>query len=210
MNDEETSLSSDVCNFVNCNWNRKLLANYLAIMFPYMITSLISMVLIRLWTGRVIFSIIYGSFLVVFFIFIRTKVLCSHCPYYKDKKFLDPLPKIWKYNKRPINQVGISITSIGMLFFLTFPVISLSIGARSILEKSASIKIWQLAIYFIFIFLAILFAIFYIIKLTNNFCTKCINIVCPMNRVPKEVITKYLEFNTELKNVYHESGYTFD
>ncbi len=210
MSDEESSISSDICDLVNCKWNRKLLANYLAIMFPYMITSLISMTLIRLWTGKLAFTLTYGIFLIIFFVFIRTKVLCSHCPYYKDKRFLDPLPKIWKYNPKPMSRIEVIITSIGMIFFLIFPAISLAYGLWYILEKQEEILIWQITIFGIFMGLTIIFALFYILKLSNSFCTRCINFACPMNRVPKDIVSKYLEVDTELGKIYQESGFISD
>ena len=210
MSDEEISISSDICNLVNCKWNRKLLASYLAIMSPYMITSMISTLLIRLWTERVVFSIIYGSFLVIFFIFIRTKILCSHCPYYKEKRFLDPLPKIWKYSPRPMNQTEKIITSIGMLFFLIFPVSSQAYGAWNIITNLERMMTWQISIYFTFMALTIFTAMFFVLNLTSNFCIRCINFACPLNRVTKEVVDKYLELNKELKTIYQESGFLSD
>jgi len=210
MSNDETSNNHDVCNLVNCKWNRKLLTSYLAIMFPYMITSLISLTLIRLWTGKLAFTLTYGIFLIIFFVFIRTKILCSHCPYYKEKRFLDPLPKIWKFNPKPMNKMGVIITSIGMVFFLIFPAVSLAYVLWYIIEKLESTITWQIVIYSIFLVLTILFALFYVLKLTSNFCLKCINFSCPMNRVPKDVISKYLEVNIEMKNIYQKAGFAFD
>ena len=106
---------------LNCKWERKLLWQFYCVFSPYLFVSSTGMILFRYWSGIRVYSIIYTSFLVVYFLVIRLKVLCSHCPYYQQKKFMEPLPKIWKYQSKPMNLLEKIINFTGHFFFLLFP-----------------------------------------------------------------------------------------
>jgi hypothetical protein len=38
-------------------------------------------------------------------------------------------------------------------------------------------------------------------------CSRCVNFSCPLNRVPKAVVDKYLEKNPVMKEAWERSGY---
>ena len=115
--------------------------------------------------------------LILFSVFIKTRVLCSHCPRYVERGDIlrcwagFGIPKLWRY------QTG-----------------TLSVGERIVFFAS-HIIVWSYPILFMFLASDKLFflclytaslALFYVLK-RNFFCKKCINFACPLNCTPPGV-----------------------
>ena len=176
---------------LNCKWERKLLWQFYNVFSPYLLISTTGMILFRYWSGIRVYSIIYTSFLVVYFLVIRLKVLCSHCPYYQQKKFMEPLQKIWKYQSKPMNLLEKTINLTGHFFFLLFPTTIQSYGIWFLLTKVSDLKNHQLIVSSVFLGVTILTGIYYVIGLASKLCTRCVNLHCPQNRVPKNLVKLY-------------------
>lgn len=176
---------------LNCKWERKLLWQFYCVFSPYLFVSSTGMILFRYWSGIRVYSIIYTSFLVVYFLVIRLKVLCSHCPYYQQKKFMEPLPKIWKYQSKPMNLLEKIINFTGHFFFLLFPATIQSYGIWFLLTKVSDLKNYQLIVSSILLGVTILTGIYYVVGLASKLCTRCVNLHCPQNRVPKNLVKLY-------------------
>ena len=182
---------------LNCNWNRKLLLSYLSFLSPYMFISTVSLVLLRIWTGKSSFIITYSIFLPIFFVLFRPLVQCSHCPYYKEKKFLEPLPKIWKFNLRPMNKYESISYLVGLGFFLMFPLTAQFIGLSFMISSVNITSNWKIILFSIIIFCTFVLDLFFIINLYTKLCTHCIHFSCPMNRVSEEIVREFLEIHPE-------------
>lgn len=176
---------------LNCKWERKLLWQFQRVFSPYLFVSTTGMILFSILSGISVYSIIYTSFLVVNFFVIRLKVLCSHCPYYEQKKFLEPLPKIWKYQSKPMNLFEKIVNFTGHFFFLLYPIVVQTYGIWYLLAKIGDLKNHQLIVSSVFLGVSILIAIYYAVGLATKLCTKCVNLDCPQNRVPKNFVKLY-------------------
>jgi len=188
---------------LNCKWERRLLWQFQSVFSPYLFVSTTGMILFNIWSGIRVHSIIYTSFLVVYFLIIRLKVLCSHCPYYEQKKFMEPLPKIWKYQAKPMNLLEKIVNFTGHFFFLLFPTTIQSYGIWFLLTKVSDLKNHQLIVSSILLGVTILTGIYYVVGLASKLCTRCVNLHCPQNRVPKSLVklynTRFLSQTTDKK-----------
>jgi hypothetical protein len=176
---------------LNCKWERRLLWQFQSVFSPYLFVSTIGMVLFSYWSSIRVYSIVYSCFLVVYFFFIRLKVLCSYCPYYEQKKFLEPLPKIWKYQSKPMNLFEKIVNFTGHFFLILFPATIQSYGLWYLIHKTGSPKSIQIITLSVFLGMTILTAFYYVIGLATKLCNKCVNIQCPQNRVPKNLVKLY-------------------
>ena len=177
---------------INCKWERRLLWQFQSVFSPYLLISTIGLILFSYWSGIRVYSIVYSCFLVVYFFFIRLKVLCSHCPYYDQKKFLEPLPKIWTYQSKPMNLFEKIVNFTGHFFFILFPTTIQSYGLWFLINKIGIPKNTQIITISIFLVVTILTAFYYVVGLAVKLCTKCVNIQCPQNRVSKELVKLYI------------------
>lgn len=182
---------------LNCNWNRKMLVRYLAYFSPYMILSSISLILLRIWTGRSSFIIAYSVFLPIFFILIRPLLQCSHCLYYREKKFIEPIPKIWRFNFRSMNNFEKIIYLIGLSFFQIFPLSAQTVGLIFLSNNFDTATKWKLIVFAIIVFLTFALNLSFIINLSTKLCTRCIHFSCPMNKVPEDIKNKFHQSNPD-------------
>lgn len=176
---------------LNCKWNRRLLWRFQSVFSPYLLVSTTGMILFNIWSGIRVYSIIYTSFLVIYFLVIRLKVLCSHCPYYEQKKFMEPLPKIWKYQSKPMKLFEKIVNFTGHFFFILYPTVIQSYGIWFLLVKISDLKNYQLIVSSIFLGMTLLTGIYYVVGLASRLCSKCVNLHCPQNRVPKNLVKLY-------------------
>jgi hypothetical protein len=193
----------DICDSenLNCNWNKNLLVRYLIFFSPYMIISTISLILLRIWTGRSSFIITYSIFLPIFFILFRPLVQCSHCPYYKEKKFMEPIPKIWKFNFRSMTNFEKISYLIGLSFFQIFPLSAQIVGIISLINRSDNANQWNIVIFSLVMFLTLVLNLSFILNLSTKLCIRCIHFSCPMNRVKQEIKNKFIESNPDFENI---------
>lgn len=197
--DERNNQSSS--EKLNCKWNRKLLLSYLSFLSPYMLISTIGLVLIRIWTGKRSFIITQSIFLLLFFVLFRPLVQCSHCPYYKEKKFLDPLPKIWKFKLRPMNSFEKASYLVGLGFFIIFPLIAQFIGLSFMISNMDTTVNWKIILFSTIIFITIILDLFFTINLYTKLCTRCIHFSCPLNRVSAAVVAKFVVIHPEYEAI---------
>ncbi|NPD89945.1 MAG: hypothetical protein HGN29_14630 [Asgard group archaeon] len=194
---EEERINLNFSEKLNCNWNRKLLLSYLSYLSPYMLISTIGLVLLKIWTGKNSFIITYSIFLPIFFVLFRPLIQCSHCPYYKEKRFIDPLPKIWKFNFRPMNNFERISYLVGLGFFLVLPLTAQFIGLGFLINNLVIFNNWKIIVYSLIILTTFILNLFFIFNLYTKLCTCCIHFSCPLNRVSKEV-------KNEFENLYPE------
>ena len=125
---------------------------------------------------------------IVFFGFWEIRILCSHCPYYAEPgPFFRcianyGLPKVWKYNPKPISTSEKIQFVIGLILVFGYPFPYMIIGRQ---------YLWALATAggtVVFFPVLLVFA-----------CPRCVNLSCLLNRVPDEVAREYLDLSPGMK-----------
>lgn len=182
---------------LNCRWNRNLLISYLVYFSPYMMVSTISLILLRIWTGKSSFILTYSIFLPIFFVLFRPLIQCSHCPYYKEKKFMEPIPKIWKFNFRAMNNFEKTSYMIGLSFFQIFPLSAQIVGLVFLIDNFEIVTRWKIIVFSFIILITLILNISFVANLYTKLCTRCIHFSCPMNRVPESIKIKFVDTNPD-------------
>lgn len=119
-------------------------------------------------------------FCVIFFSGIETRVLCSHCPHYGEAGiFLRcwaalGFLKLWKWRLGPLSIMEKIILLGGFLLIWLYPLPFLVIGKMWILLMGYSLS-----------------TVGFFVILQWQFCSHCINLYCPLNRVPANVRNEF-------------------
>ncbi|NPD89942.1 MAG: hypothetical protein HGN29_14615 [Asgard group archaeon] len=218
--DEESNcIECEGADKLLCKWDKKRIVKFYVIYFLFTFPSWYGLILLRYWAGIGVFALTYLVFTIAYFIFIEMYVLCSHCPYYSRKgKILycqsskHGMPKIWEYKPGPLKIWEKIVTLTGMLFFLLFPVITISYGFSSLWNNESawnegSYAMWKLIILLFLDILSVIFGFMFVIVLKKRFCSQCVNFSCPLNTVSKEFVDVYLKNNPVMKKAWEEAGY---
>jgi hypothetical protein len=142
----------------------------------------------------------YIGYLIFFFQVWENKILCSHCPYYAfvDSKHVKcyanyGIYKAWKYNPAPMTTSEKVQFLIGITLFAGIPLILF--------------LIIRLYAYF---WISLVLTLAWVISMHFLSCSKCPNLSCPLNHVPKEVMDEYLKQNSIMRKAWEEVGYVID
>jgi hypothetical protein len=47
-------------------------------------------------------------------------------------------------------------------------------------------------------------------EIHHNYCTRCANFSCPLNRVPKDIVDAYLTQSPVMRQAWEQSGYRLE
>jgi hypothetical protein len=129
----------------------------------------------------------------LYFFFIETRILCSHCPHYAGAgntlKCLANYgaPKLFRYRFGPMSRAEKALL-LGCIFVLLgYPLFFMVPGGQGAL--------------------AVLYAVSaagHVLFLRRRFCTRCINFFCPLNAVRKDHRKVFLERNPEIARILGE------
>ena len=113
--------------------------------------------------------------------------------------------KLWKYHPEPLKLWEKLGFLGGALFFVLYPII---VEIYGLLEITNSTFQGEITILLGLLIILSTFGGFYFFwVLTKNICPSCVNFSCPLNRVPKEIVDKYLMRNPIMKEAWEASGY---
>ena len=151
------------------------------------------------------------GYFTVFFI-VETRILCSHCPYYsKDGIMVHCLAnhgfiKFYRYHPEPMNLFERTLLIIGFVLFGTIPLVG---QVPSIIRIASNLPSEQTIFITLLVLLgvSVLGVIFSFTFLFTRICTKCVNFSCPFNKVPEELVDKYLDLNPDMKSAWLEHGH---
>ena len=121
-----------------------------------------------------IVQLTWVAILVVFFVFVEIRVLCSHCPHYaEDSRVLRcwanyGMPKVWPYRPGPMTWVEKAVLFAGFGAVWGTPLAVMVLHRR----------------WFLFAVGAATTVGFFVL-LGQVQCRRCINLACPLNRVPE-------------------------
>lgn len=180
---------------LKCRYNHRDLLNFIVPSLALIMLAFIGMILAGY--GWYIFGEI--GFMLFFFNFWETRILCSHCPYYVEKCLtLHCIAnygslKIWKYNLGLMNKLEKIQFIIGTTVLIGYPFIFLILGKQYILA--------------LLIAVGVIMFFWYLRKYT---CSKCINFSCLLNSVPKETVDRYLKRNPVMRKAWEEKGWEIE
>lgn len=164
---------------VHCHFRVRDFVSFMAIALPSLFLA--AWAIARF---RSVFLYAWVALCILFFGLVETRVLCSHCPHYAEPS---PLlrcwanwgtPKLWRNRSGALSGLERAILYAGFaaVWGSPLPFVHVSFG-------------WQgLLVY------AIATGGFFAV-LRWAFCSRCINVHCPMNRVPAVIRERFLLLN---------------
>ena len=197
---------------LNCRFERERLLGFLAMCFPFITASVLGLYTVGMIVGNQIFLVAYGAFYAVFFGFIEPRILCRHCPHYAREGSTIRchanygLPRIWKYDPRPLKGLERTGVLAGFGMFGLYPIAVEGFG------------IWTLFVVMGFVnppgglllmgvtLINMASAITLLVLLRRHYCARCVNFGCPMNNTSSNLRTAYLTRNPDIKRLWEEAG----
>ncbi len=205
----ECKLSKDLnCRFDNdlviCFRNRHLPFRALA----FIVVGITSYLAQIFWTFFLFVAVTILNFAVL-----ETHYLCRHCPFYeKEGRTLEcitlkGLPRLWKFDPSPSSRGDRIAMSLVGGFIDVFPLIVGAYATWVLFSTGAGLFLILLAAGLTIISLI---AAGYLEKfIRENYCEKCVNLSCAMNKVPLNLREAYLEKNPEMRKIWAACGYDF-
>lgn len=205
---------------LHCKFKRKHSLIFAGLAVPYMAVGFVGLFFTGFYTGNFLFLIAYAIFAVLFFTVIEARLLCRHCPYYaKEGRQIhcyanEGLPKLWKYQPKPLTRTEKGGFIACIIFFGSFPILADLYGILILFlfpRFPSSDPFYTLRGMLFLIGITITTAVLIVAWLTTlqlYFCPNCVNFSCPLNRVPKVKGDQYLDRNQVIKEAWEKAGYS--
>jgi hypothetical protein len=205
---EGCSLNGDL----NCRFEKENLIRFLAMVLPFIASGVLGLYIVGTITGTQTPLIAYAAYYVAFFLVIEPLILCRHCPHYAREGPIIRchanygLPRLWKYDPRPMNTLEKAGVLAGFAIFGLYPVAVEAYGiwylfiALGFVNPPGGLLLMGVTLF------TIASAIALLVLLRRHYCTRCINFGCPLNNTPSNLKTAYLNRNLVLKKVWEDSG----
>ena len=113
---------------LNCRFEKKQLIAFIAMVIPFATASVLGLYTVGTIMKTQIFLVAYAAFFVIFFVFIESWIICRHCPHYAREGNIIRchtnygLPKIWRYDPRPLNELEKTAVLIKFGIFGLYPI----------------------------------------------------------------------------------------
>ncbi len=190
-----------------CNFDKKFADKFLLGNITYRILAIIILALVGFLMGLWWMVITYTIVLLLTFIVIEPRLLCSHCPFYAmEGKYLKcwalrGMPKLWKYRPEPINKKEKTVMLAIGAFIDLFPYVGSIIGIIwFLLNPTGNELLGTSLIVFSIVFTVV---VGYFAKILQGYaCKRCPNISCAMNKTPDKVKEAFLEKNPKIKKAW--------
>lgn len=202
------------CNLngkLDCKLDKKKQRKSMINVFLYVIIAFFGLILTGLITGNWWLVVVFVLFIVLFFFVFEPKINCSHCPYYaENKKFMNCpgnnfFPKLWKYNPKPISSIEKNLSLFGFAIMGFFPLLSGIYNLWFIYSTNLSFLQLEVLLFILLFISTIISYLNFISFFLLRFCPKCVNFSCKFNKVPKNIVEKYLEKNPVIKDAWSEN-----
>lgn len=201
----------DLRSLLICEIDPKKMRKFVLGNTLYRLIALTIFIFVGLMTNQWWWFYSYGIIVAFTFILIEPRLLCSHCPHYaRAGKFLKcwalrGMPKLWRYNPGPINKPEKNTMLIFGSFIDIFPFIGAIYGIIVFILNPFSQLIYGIGLISTMIFFS--YMAYYFSKiLLGDACKRCPNFSCAMNKVPKEIVNKFLEKNPIMQKAWKEKG----
>jgi hypothetical protein len=215
--DHRTCTGDDDCDectldaALNCRFEKKRLIGFLAMVLPFIAASVIGLYIVGTIMGTQIFLAAYAAFYLAFFVFIEPLILCRHCPHYAREGTIIRchanygLPKIWRYDPRPLNELEKTGILTGFAVFGLYPIAVEAYGLWTLfvvmgfVNPPGGLLLMGVTLFNTLSALALL------LLLRRNYCTRCVNFGCPLNNTPNNLKTAYLTRNPDIKRQWEDA-----
>ncbi|TFG25376.1 MAG: hypothetical protein EU532_11745 [Promethearchaeota archaeon] len=180
---------------LKCKFHEKYLLSFLISFLIFAIPAILGLII----SGYGWFILGWIGFMLFFFNFWESRILCRHCPFYaEDGNILHCIAnygsyKLWKYNPKPMNKLEKFQLILGFMILGGYPLCFMLLNQQCLI-----------------LFISILGLISFFTILLLKTCSRCINFSCPFNRVPKNIVDAYLKKNPIMKDAWLEQGYKID
>ena len=204
--DESVCVACELEGELNCRYDEELVKCFRNRHYPFRALQLVVVAV-----TSVLIGLLFAVVLILNFTVIETRYLCRHCPFYeKEGKTLHcitlkGMPRIWEFDPTPIKRSGkIGMAIVGGFIDL-FPVVIA--GYATWVQFSIGADPFSIAIFTGLTLMAIISAGYLGKFLGDNYCNKCVNLSCMMNKVPDELKEEYLRKNPEMLKIWEACGY---
>jgi hypothetical protein len=193
---------------LDCKLDKNQQKTSIKTVFSFLIIAVLGLIVTGFFTKIWWFLIIYLIFIILFFSVIEIRINCTHCPYYaENKKFLNCpgnnfLPKIWKFNPKPIRPIEKIGTILGFAFIGIFPIVSELYGTWFIISTNLNLNLSRIVVIIALVIVTIISFLVFISLFLLKYCPKCINFSCKFNKVPKELVDEYLKRNPVIRDAW--------
>jgi hypothetical protein len=191
---------------LNCRFEREMLVGFLAMILPFIASGVLGLYVVGMIIGSQVFLVAYGGFSVVFFVLIEPWILCKHCPHYAREGAIIKchanygLPKIWKYDPRPLNRLERICVLAGFGVFGLFPIVVEGYGlwllfvAMGFVNPPGGLLLMGVTLF------TLVAAVALLVLLRRHYCARCVNFGCPLNNTSRKLRSAYLSRNPANKN----------
>ncbi|MBC8224018.1 hypothetical protein H8E65_05475 [Candidatus Bathyarchaeota archaeon] len=197
---------------LNCRFERGRLIGFLAMVLPFVTASVLGLYIVGTIIGNQIFLVAYAAFYVIFFVFIESRILCRHCPHYAREGSIIRchanygLPRIWRYDPRPLNGLERAGVLAGFGVFGLFPIAVEGYGIWTLFVAMGFVKPpGGLPLMGVTLFNTVS-AITLLVLLRRHHCARCVNFGCPLNNTSSDLRSAYLARNPDIKRLWEEAG----
>lgn len=207
---EDCNLDDDL----NCRYDEKLVSCFRSRHIPFRALTFVVVGVASWLTGAYWMILLFTIVTLLNFTVIETWYLCRHCPFYSKDGMtlhcitLKGIPRPWKYSPAPASKSEqYAMMTVGGFIDL-FPLAAGAYAAWVLYTTGA-----ELLVLSTMIGLTVLMLIVsgYLGKfLADNYCVRCVNLSCTMNKVPKEVAEEYLRRNPAIMEIWKACGYGID
>ncbi len=196
---------------LNCRFEKKRLIGFLTIITPFVTSSVLGLYIVGTITGSQTPLIAYLAYYVIFFIIIEPRILCRHCPHYAHEGDTIRchanygLPKIWRYDPRPLNTLERAGVLAGFGAFGLYPIAVEAYGIWTLFAVMRFINPPGGLLLMAVTLINTLSAITLLILLRRHNCARCVNFGCPLNKTPPPLKTAYHTRNPDIKHAWEEA-----
>ncbi|MFW9937971.1 MAG: hypothetical protein ACFFD5_10000 [Candidatus Thorarchaeota archaeon] len=173
---------------LNCKFTIKDTILFNITFLAYFIPAILGMILGGFWLWILPYTVYWIFFIQIW----ENKTLCSHCPHYgNERKTINcygnyGIYNLWKYNPIPMSISHQIQFIVGIGILLLYPIPFLILGNQ-----------------FLMLILSIVGILIWISNQLIRMCSHCINLSCPLNRVPKNIASEYLKKNEAMRNAWN-------
>ncbi len=209
--DGSVCIGCDLGDDLNCRYDEDLVKCFRNRHLPFRAFGLLVTGLASFYSRAYWAFLLFALVTILNFALIETYYLCRHCPFYEKKGgsleciTLKGLPRLWKFDPSPISRTSRLAMSLVGGFIDIFPLLVGAYATWILLSTGADIFLVLMIAGLTILFLG---AAGYLEKfIGENYCTRCVNLSCMMNKVSDETKQAYLEKNPELLKIWESCGY---
>lgn len=210
---EPDCASCGIAERLYCRVDPKLRKAFYVLFIPAILMAFFGLSVIGVMLHNWWFLGGYVAFIFILFPLIEMFVLCRHCPFYSEygNKLTclttEEMPKIYKYDPRPMNGKEKLAMYFYYLIIMGFPIAAIGSGVFIAATNYAQYGILTLLGLIGILLSFILAVITFNYCLSIYVCRRCVHFSCPWNSVEKETVDTYLRKNPAMMKAWEESGY---